>query len=66
MTANDRVENTRAAYEAREAIARRATGRRRAAEDALNRYLASESFHEHRREQQELDDEAPGHVEGKH
>lgn len=45
MTANDRVENPRAAKEARGTVAGRSGGTRtRAAEEALKRYLASEAF----------------------
>lgn len=59
MAANDRAEKNRAAEEARQALAGRGGGRREA-EDALNRYLASEAFHEYRRDEQDLEDEAPG------
>jgi len=64
MTANDRVENARAAKEARDAVAgRRGGSRTTAAEDALKRYLASESFREHRREEQEVEAAAAGEDE---
>lgn len=59
MTANERMENARAAKEAREgAIARSNARGPRGGEDAMTRYLASESFHEQRREEQERRDAA--------
>lgn len=58
MTANERIENARAAREAREAMIRKSTPGSSPAEDALRRYLASESFHEQRREEQERRDAA--------
>lgn len=59
MTGNERMENARAAEEAREAAISRSSARgSRAAEDAMARYLASESFHERRREEQDLKDAA--------
>lgn len=59
MTANERMENARAAKEAREgAIARSNARGPRAGEDAMTRYLASESFHEQRRKEQERQDAA--------
>jgi hypothetical protein len=61
MTANERVENARAEKEAREAVASRGIGGHASAvEDALKRYLASESFHELRREERDLEKAAPG------
>ena len=61
MTANERMENARAAQEAREGAVARSNARGpRATEDAMQRYLASESFHEHRREEQERADAALG------
>ena len=59
MTDNERMENARAAEEARDtAISRSSARGSRAGEDAMTRYLASESFHERRREEQELKDAA--------
>lgn len=59
MTGNERMENARAAEEARKtAISGSSARGSRAAEDAMARYLASESFHERRREEQELKDAA--------
>lgn len=56
MTTNDRLENARAAKEARDAaIGRTSDSRTQATEEALKRYLASESFRERRREEQELE-----------
>lgn len=59
MTANERMENARAAKEAREgAVARRNARGSGRVESAMQRYLASESFHEQRREEQERRDAA--------
>lgn len=64
MTGNERAENARAAKEAREGAVARSNARGpRAGEDALSRYLASESFHEHRREEQEREDVVLGEDE---
>ena len=60
MGANDRVEKARTEKEARDAVAGRSTGGHASAvEEALKRYLASESFHEHRREEQGLEEATP-------
>ncbi|MFA6573937.1 MAG: hypothetical protein WCS84_00850 [Nocardioides sp.] len=59
MTTHERVENARAATEAREAQARRAGASPSRAEDAMMRYLASETFHERRREEHDREDAAP-------
>jgi hypothetical protein len=59
MPADEPMENARAAGEAREAVVRRPRGPA-GVEDALKRYLASESYHAHRREEldrEERDDE---------
>ena len=53
MTTHEQVENTRAANEAREVAAKRAGGSPSRAEDAMMRYLASETFHEKRREEKD-------------
>lgn len=53
MTADERIENARAAQEAREATAARGGGGPRRTETAMKRYLASESFREKRREDRE-------------
>lgn len=64
MTANERIENARAAEEAREGAVSRANARGpRTGEDAMMRYLASESFREHRREEEERKDAALGEDE---
>ena len=57
MTANESIENARAAREAREAAVKRGAGPSRT-EDAMKRYLASESFHAHRVEEQDLEEQA--------
>ncbi|MDP2775115.1 MAG: hypothetical protein Q8O61_16305 [Nocardioides sp.] len=53
MTTHEKLENTRAAEEARKVTARRAGGSPGRAEEALIRYLASEAFHEKRREEKD-------------
>jgi hypothetical protein len=59
MTADERTEKARAAKEARDGAAARSNDRSSGrVEDAMQRYLASESFHEHRREEQERRDAA--------
>ena len=57
MTADDRMENARAAREARDATAARGAGGPRRTEGAIRRYLASESFREKRREDRQRDGE---------
>lgn len=59
MTTHERAENARAATEAREALAKRAGAGPSRVEDAMTRYLASESFHERRREESDHEDAAP-------
>jgi hypothetical protein len=53
MTADERMENARAAQEARDATASPGAGGPRRTEGAMRRYLASESFREKRREDRE-------------
>lgn len=53
MTTHEKLESARAADEARKATARRAGGSPSRTEDALMRYLASEAFHEKRREEED-------------
>jgi hypothetical protein len=64
MTADDRIENARAAREARDATAGRGAGAPRRTESAIRRYLASESFREKRREDREQRDREPGPQSG--
>lgn len=60
MAANDRVEKALTEKEARDAVVGRGPGGHTSAvEDALKRYLASESFHELRREKKDLEEAAP-------
>ncbi|KRF34151.1 hypothetical protein [Nocardioides sp. Soil805] len=56
MPADEPMENARAAAEAREAVARRSDRGAGSTEDALKRYLASESFRERRREERDGED----------
>ncbi len=56
MPADDAMDNARAAAEAREALARRGGRGPGQAEDAMKRYLASESFRERRREERDGED----------
>ena len=60
MPGDEAMENARAATEARDAVARRSDRGSKAAEDALTRYLASESFHERRREERTGGDAVSG------
>jgi len=60
MNNHEQVENARAAEEARDAVAARSTdGRGSAAGEALKRYLGAETFREHQRKRQGLEDAAP-------
>jgi hypothetical protein len=55
MTGNEQLENARTAREARDAIVRRSTAGRSGAEEALKRYLASETIREYRRDHQDVE-----------
>ena len=64
MDDDDRIENARAAEEARTAvIGRRGGSRSKAAEETLRRHVASESSREHCRERQDLEPAATGNEE---
>ena len=60
MSNHERVEKARAADEARRSAPGRAGGSPSRTEEALKRYLATETFREHRHAEEEREDDTAG------